>query len=311
MWLPSRTHCLHLYWYLPLVSYPAGHVLRAAMSLQMGNEPSTDASGPGLALRVLSWNIDGLDGRDIEKRTRAVIDFIKHRSPHVVYLQEVVPQTLSMLHAKLDSSYSIHISPKITCMYFPVIMVTKQCAKVTLDSEIGMFDFSGTTMGRHLLQLFVKVCGVPMALYTSHLESMKDYSAERKSQLATSFKFIDEQNKQFDRVCIFGGDLNLRDYEVTAVGLPESTVDVWEACGSVEENRYTWDITANDNLVWNYPNKPRLRFDRLYLTAKTSQQVKPSAFELVGKERISCGRFPSDHWGMFVTFDITELIVID
>ncbi len=278
----------------------------------MGNNTSSESSGTGLSLRVLSWNIDGLDGRDLQKRTSAVINLIKFRSPHVVFLQEVVPQTLSMLHDKLGSSYSIHISPKLTFQYFPVILVTKKCPKISLDSEVGVYNFPGTTMGRHLLQLLVKVCGLPIALYTSHLESMRDYSAERIEQLKHSFKFIDEQSKQFDRICIFGGDLNLRDNEVTTVGLPELTVDLWEACGSNEDDKYTWDISANDNLVWRFPNKPQLRFDRLYFTAKDNKFVKPSSFELVGKERItSCNRFPSDHWGMFVTFDVTELIVIE
>ena len=280
----------------------------------MGNQESAefaDEQGPGLILRVLCWNIDGLDGEDLYKRTQAVIDFIKNRSPHVVFLQEVVAKSLSLLHAKLDSSYTLHISPKITFGYFPAILVTKKCPKIELDGEVGSFDFPGSTMGRHLLQLFIKVCGVPIALYTSHLESMKDYSGERMKQLKTCFEFVDEQRSKFGRVCIFGGDLNARDYEVSKVGLPESTVDVWEACGSIEEHRYTWDISANDNLDWSFPHNPRLRFDRLYLT-KSGGYVAPKYFELVGKERIVvCDRFPSDHWGMYAMFDVSELIVIE
>ena len=272
-----------------------------------------DIGLPGLKLKLLSWNIDGLDGKDLTTRTEAVVDLIKSRSPHVVFLQEVVSQTLSLIHTKLGPTYSIHISPKITVHYFVAILVTKKCSqKITLDGDIGMFDFPGTTMGRHLLQLFIKVCGVPIALYTSHLESMKDYSRERKEQLKLCFEFVREQKELFGRACILGGDLNLRDEEVAKVGLPESTVDVWEVCGRAEEHRYTWDISANDNLVWKYPNKPKLRFDRLYFSSKDNHPIKPESFELVGKERIpGCNRFPSDHWGMFAVFDVSELIIID
>ena len=47
--------------------------------------------------------------------------------------------------------------------------------------------------------------------------------------------------------------------------MPERTVDVWEACGSVAEEKYTWDMSVNNNL--NFTRfKPKLRFDRLYLT---------------------------------------------
>ena len=276
----------------------------------MDSESTVD-TGPGVKLRVLSWNIDGLDGWDINKRTEAVVEIIKRRSPHVVFLQEVVQQTLSMLHNKLGSAYSVHVSPKITFAYFPAILVSKKCPNIAIEGEIGSFDFPGSTMGRHMLQLFINVCGVPVALYTSHLESLRDHSVERKKQLKTCFEFIDEQRKAFGRACILGGDLNIRDSEISDIGLPQSTVDVWQACGSDKEHEYTWDISANDNLVWQFSNKPRLRFDRLYLTSNDGY-VKAKSFELVGKERIpSCNRFPSDHWGMFAVLDVSELIVIE
>lgn len=268
--------------------------------------------GPGLKLKVLSWNIDGLDERDTIKRTNAVCQLIRSHGPHVVFLQEVVRPTLSVIKSKLGSDYSIHISDKIVFPYFIAILVTKRSAKIVLEGNVGAFDFPGSTMGRHLLQLFIKVCGVPIALYTSHLESTKDFSAERKDQLKQCFEFIKEQNELFSRVCILGGDLNLRDVEVAKVGLLPSMIDVWEACGSVEEQKYTWDVSENDNLNWPYRNKPKLRFDRLYLCPSDGPHVKTLSFELVGKERVSeIKRFPSDHWGMWCVFDISELVVID
>ena len=267
-------------------------------------EKTSDKSPQGLNLKLLSWNLDGLDERELDLRTRSVIQFIKSHSPHVVFLQEVIPQTLAKIRDELGVDYSVH--RKITFSYFPVILVTKRCPKLVLDGVVKVIDFPGSKMGRHLLQLFIKVCDVPIALYTSHLESMKDFSDERIRQLKCCFELMKEQGDLNGRTCIFGGDLNVRDSEVTEVGLPESIVDVWEYCGSHEEHKYTWDLRENDNKISPFRNKPKLRFDRLYFTAKNDDCFKPISFDLVGKKRIwNIGLYPSDHWGMFAEFELT------
>ncbi len=270
---------------------------------------ATSVGGTGFELSVISWNIDGLDTKDLLTRTQAVVDIINQRTPHVVFLQEVVSKTLSHLRGTLGTTYSVHVSP-LEYPYFPAVLVTKCCPKIVIDGEIVSFAFPGSTMGRHLLQLFINVCGVPVALYTSHLESLVKNTTERKKQLTTCFEFINAQRDK--RSCIFGGDLNVKDAEIVKVGLPQLTVDVWQTCGSVKEHEYTWDIRANDNLDWQFPSKPCLRYDRLYLTANDGGCMKVKSFELVGKERIpSCKRFPSDHWGMFAVFDVSELVIIE
>ena len=48
------------------------------------------ADGSGNVLRLLSWNIDGLDEEDKTERTEEVCRIILLKRPHVVYLQEVV-----------------------------------------------------------------------------------------------------------------------------------------------------------------------------------------------------------------------------
>ena len=159
-------------------------------------------------------------------------------------------------------------------------------------------------MGRQLLQLPVLYLGINLKLMTSHLESMKDYSAERKAQLRIAFDFMSK--REGERVCIFGGDLNLRDSEVKSVKIPQNVVDVWEACGAERDTKFTWDVSVNDNLDWPYPNRPKSRFDRIYLAPKDGG-LRPRNFELVGQDRLhECGRFPSDHWGMWVEFDVEK-----
>jgi tyrosyl-DNA phosphodiesterase 2 len=43
---------------------------------------------------------------------------------------------------------------------------------------------------------------------------------------------------------IYGGDLNMRDTELAAVGgLPPGLRDAWEFCGRRKELEFTWDLT--------------------------------------------------------------------
>ena len=64
----------------------------------------------------------------------------------------------------------------------------------------------------HHFNFQAKVKGVPCRLLTSHLESTKDSSSERKRQLRTALSEMTKAPSQ--QTVIFGGDLNLRDKEV-------------------------------------------------------------------------------------------------
>ena len=253
-----------------------------------------------MTLTLLCWNIDGLDPKDTAERTEAVCAIIVSSKPHVVYLQEVVPSTWKLILTTLEPQYDCYCMNPME-RYFPVILVLKS-PDLTTTGALQCTSFPGSAMGRHLLELPIAFHKVGVHLMTSHLESTKDCAAERKNQLGTVFRAMDTLQKS--RVCIFGGDLNVRDEEVAAVGLPANTVDVWQACGGKREHQYTWDVASNDNLDWPYPNRPKLRFDRVYLgQAKTS--LRPESFALVGKDRLpACGRFPSDHWGLLMEFSL-------
>ena len=51
-------------------------------------------------LKLLSWNIDGLDAEDLKERTEAVLATILSRQPDVVLLQEVVEYSLNVFQQK-------------------------------------------------------------------------------------------------------------------------------------------------------------------------------------------------------------------
>ena len=175
--------------------------------------------------------------------------------------------------------------------------------KVT-GSGLQVLDFC-SKMGRHLLQLSVQFSGVDLDVMTSHLESLRDYGGERVRQLKIAFQKMSELQKS-DKASIFGGDLNIREAEVKKAKVPENVVDVWVACGSQKEHQYTWDVSENDNLNWPHANRPKTRYDRIYLCPGRNT-VRPITFELVGKDKISpCDRFPSDHWGLWAEFQVKK-----
>ncbi|CAG0894152.1 unnamed protein product, partial [Cyprideis torosa] len=142
----------------------------------------------------------------------------------------------------------------------------------------------------------------PLCIMTSHLESTKNCAKERKEQLNQAFNEI--KNLGEETTCIFAGDLNLRDSEVTS--LPIDFVDVWEATGASDVFKYTWDSMRNTNIGFR---GPKLRFDRMYLKSNNDSPplLQPLEFGLVGI-RVLRGKqyFPSDHWGIRALFQVNE-----
>jgi len=249
-------------------------------------------------LKLLSWNIDGLDPKNGYERTLAVCEKVREIKPDVLYFQEVIPLSWNTLTSYL-MEYQ-HFCKDNTLSYFHTISIHKDTVEIMGDKKIT--DFPSTNMGRHLLNCHVKFGKIPIHLLSSHLESTSQVGPERKRQLREVFTQMTGIKDKGD-VSIFGGDLNLRDKEVQSVGIPDGIVDVWKACGSPKDHQYTWDIQTNDNLTWEYPNKPRARYDRLYFGPANEERIAPQGFKLIGTDRVaSIKRFPSDHYGIYVEF---------
>ena len=250
---------------------------------------------------LLTWNIDGLDPKNLEERSLAVIQFINTRKPDIVFLQEVVPES-HILIAKRCTAYR-NIFSRYSATYYNAILLLKE--RVRVVGECETVPFQGSIMGRHYIYCDVSICSnLPLRVITSHLESTRDIGPTliRRDQLKLMSDLIDKLNIP----CIFGGDTNLRDGDVTEVGLSPAIQDVWEYLGKEKEHEYTWDTSVNRNLA--VPYKAQLRFDRLFLfhpnDLAAGLQILPTKFELVGKESLPCGRFPSDHWGILAEFMI-------
>ncbi|XP_048364317.1 tyrosyl-DNA phosphodiesterase 2 [Sphaerodactylus townsendi] len=245
---------------------------------------------------LITWNIDGLSSSNLQERARGVCSYLALYCPDVVFLQEVIPSYLNYLQKR---AVSYTIIPGNTEGYFTAIMLKKSRVTI-LKHEI--IPFPTTSMMRNLLAVNATVSGSEVCFMTSHLESTKSHTGERLKQLNLVLKKISEIPAS--TTVIFGGDTNLRDQEVVKLGgLPSNILDIWEFLGKPEHCHYTWDTSQNTNL--NAPYKCKLRFDRLLLRAASAGgQIIPQSLDLIGLEKLDCGEFPSDHWGLLCNFDV-------
>lgn len=246
-------------------------------------------------LSLISWNVDGLDTDNLGERARGLCSFLALYTPDVVFLQELIPPYVKYLKKRAVSYLIIEGGED---NYFTGMMLKKTRVKF-LESEI--VSYPTTQMMRNLLVAQVTFKGQKLCLLTSHLESCKDQAEERMKQLRVVLQRMREAPE--DVTVLFGGDTNLRDTEVAKVGLPSSVCDVWERLGKQEHCRYTWDTKANNNKT--LPYVCRCRFDRVYFRPAAKDGVPrlaPDHMALVGLEKLDCGRFTSDHWGIYCSF---------
>lgn len=246
-------------------------------------------------LSLISWNVDGLDTDNLAERARGLCSFLVLYTPDVVFLQELITPYVDYLK-KRATSYLIIEGGEDN--YFTGMMLKKSRVKF-IESQIVAYPT--TQMMRNLLVAQVTFKDQKLCLMTSHLESCKGHAGERMTQLRMLMQRMREAPD--DVTVLFGGDTNLRDTEVTKVGLAPGVCDVWERLGKQEHCRYTWDTKANSNK--NAPYVSRCRFDRIYFRPATKDGISclaPDHMALVGLEKLDCGRFISDHWGIYCSF---------
>uniref|UniRef100_UPI0037E989F2 tyrosyl-DNA phosphodiesterase 2 n=1 Tax=Semicossyphus pulcher TaxID=241346 RepID=UPI0037E989F2 len=246
-------------------------------------------------LSLISWNVDGLDTDNLAERARGLCSFLVLYTPDVVFLQELIPPYVQYLKKRAVSYLIIEGGED---GYFTGMMLKKSRVKF-LESEI--VTYPTTQMMRNLLVAQASFKGQKLCLMTSHFESCRGHAEERMKQLRVTMQRMREAPD--DVTVLFGGDTNLRDTEVAKVGLPSTVCDVWERLGKQEHCRYTWDTKANSNKTVPYVS--RCRFDRVYFRPASKDGVPrlaPDHMALVGLEKLDCGRYTSDHWGIYCSF---------
>ncbi|VIO87474.1 Uncharacterized protein BM_BM6959 [Brugia malayi] len=259
-------------------------------STEASSEFPTSEPNDDFSLTVMSWNIDGLDENNLTIRFTAVCYIISKISADVVFLQEMTPDLVPQVRKNLSGEYSILVAtPNLP--YFTVVLL-KPFIELISHKAI---PYRRSGMGRSMQLVETSLRGRKVMLLNTHLESMKEHSDIRLTQIQECFKQLVEWDDG-KTVIVFGGDLNARDSEICE--LPPGFEDAWIAAGSRPKFRFTWDTLLNNNKV---TGKARCRFDRIiYKSAGIFSGVD---FSLEGQNRIRTSLcFPSDHWAILVHF---------
>lgn len=275
-------------------------------------KPSSAKGGPQ-TLRILSYNID-MDTPPIGGRTRSIVQVIREKRPDAILFQEVTPESFKVLASlwKLSEegkiTYTLHTDDSWTDDYpYFCIMLVRKDLLTDVESEANLFPAS--KMRRGYIKTTGRLAnGTQLSIATSHFESLKPYGGERKNQLQTVLDDLREAQSESHAV-VFAGDTNLRESEVPASEIQKNKTqpkkrsrvekfqDAFLTSGADDEEKYTWDMQKNDNLSMGTV-KPRARYDRMFYLPEALVTAK--SFTLIGKERLPCGTFPSDHFGMLV-----------
>ncbi len=240
-----------------------------------------------MALRVCTWNLNGLDPEQLDERSEAacLALLLRETVPDVVLLQEVTPRTW---HAHIKHHFAaagflaVPADPVAATdsEYFCVLLVRKPHAVARGGAE----PFPNSQMGRRLVWAEVAHEGATWLLATSHLESTSAASRVRTAQLqAVVAGLVGHPGP-----ALFGGDTNLRKAEEPDVAGLDGVVDAWRAAGAHPEHRATWPSEPRGG-------RPGARFDRVLVKGLTV-----GGFTLLGRSAPGFPRPPSDHLGVEV-----------
>ena len=147
-------------------SSPAKKPKMALEKTSESGPPNSTTRAPE-TLTVVSWNIDGLSHKNLKARTRAVCAIIQDNGINVVFLQEVVKDSLALIKELL---------PEYQCLceendqYFNAVLLRRFTIYV---DGFEYQPFSSSMMGRGL---FIVDCHVGKAKFkfiNTHLESTK------------------------------------------------------------------------------------------------------------------------------------------
>jgi tyrosyl-DNA phosphodiesterase 2 len=257
------------------------------------------------SLRVLTWNVDGLNENaevdDLLGRTLWVTEEIIRIRPHVIFLQELVDFSFSIIEQRCRNSFHVFRQSNCDQPYYVAILVHK--ATMEVEGVPMPVRFPKSLMGREGLYVAAKMkddARSPLiGFLTAHLESTREHASERKNQYELCVKFIENQQVDFT---VFGGDLNAREIDVPK---SISSFDCWTLAGRPSDHQYTWDLVRNKNAFFPDGSQPRCRFDRMYLIPgrETGKRVL-SKFELVGTKPIPNLGHASDHFGIFIEISL-------
>ncbi|CAN7984303.1 unnamed protein product, partial [Ixodes pacificus] len=189
----------------PTLAAAATAIFAEAATSSMSGAPPSVEQDPG-TLKFITWNIDGIDDKNLLLRTKAVCSIIESSGIDVVFLQEVVPTSVKVMEKSLPG-YKLLVGN--TVEYFTATLLRK--SRVKYESH-EVYPFSNTAMGRNVTYVKASFNNRPLTLLNTHLESTAEFAEPRKVQLRRCLRKCIKEPAE--RSVIFAGDLNLRDSEV-------------------------------------------------------------------------------------------------
>jgi endonuclease/exonuclease/phosphatase family metal-dependent hydrolase len=274
-------------------------------------------------LKVLSYNIDGLNEHSIPYRTQVILGMILSQSPDVIQLQEVVRESFALLRSSLDANGYVcsGISPQFAHYFIMTALKKSRFSQHRFTLE----EFRGAAtsqQGRLLLVTRAKLDGAfDCLLVNCHLESTgaafkSPESQTRVAQLQQGLHLL--INHDPHGPSLLSGDLNIRDQEASYVlkGFPlhhdshdSRIVDIAKV---LQRGRSplspTWVMPGNPKVSW--------RFDRMYIPTDIPSiypRWRVERLDVVGSDDIADeddgAPYPtaSDHRGLLATFHVPTI----
>ena len=236
-------------------------------------------------MRVVTWNLDGLDPRHLDVRTEAAIAALLVEPPDVILLQEVTRRT-----------WHAHLRPHLSHAGYAAAIVPPDDDEGYVEAVLSRLPLTGAErhplvesgQSRHLMLVEAVWQGEPTRLASAHLESGSAAAEVREAQASQVAELL-----LGGPPAVFGGDTNLRKAEAAAVPALGELVDAFEAAGRPSSARFTWDTRRCPNV----PGRgPRARFDRLWLAGSWAVD----GLGMLGQTVVpGTGLWPSDHAGLW------------
>jgi len=282
--------------------------LNAEVDARAVYEP-VSVSTSGGDIRMLTYNIWFADVA-MSARLEALGRVITECDPHVLCLQEVTPQTASVLRAQpWFDEYIMGPAPHLQD-YFSMMMFKRDVKSELVKRE--KYVFRNSQMGRYLdVTSYMRDprSGAHLAVGTSHLESYinstRTSANERRVQIQECFSVMSKHPN-----AVFMGDTNWDDKDGD-VPMPVDWRDAWLEKRPGEPG-FTYDAKSND-MLRGYLQK---RLDRAFVKLR---DFDVCSIEMVGKQpipgvtyhktvsnrgksqNIELPVLPSDHFGLLVT----------
>ena len=267
-------------------------------------------------IKVLSYNIDGLNMFELNYRTQIVLSLIVSEEPTIIQLQEVVPSVAALIdETLLAQGYGKHdstIDHTILSHYYTMTYIKSPATNQWWSTHPKRVAYTGeavSSQGRDMLVNTLPYGDSAFLLVNSHLESCgtamrSPGSSTRQAQLCQALQRI----RQHNGPAIVTGDFNIRDAEAKSVIIKfPDIIDIAEY------------LNAQNECTWFLPGKPmkgkvvKYRFDRIYFNRRGD--VKPVSYKLIGGDNhfnfgdvdssnVITATYPTvlDHRGIVVEF---------